>query len=165
MPIAHEPLVDAGHADFLQCGISICIGACDRDLTPTLARGTGCRVAPDRRTVTVFLSATQGALVLRAVRDNGVISVVFSQPSTHKTVQLKGRDTAVAGLQPGDADIIGRYRDAFARELEPLGFGEVLIQTLLACPPADLVGLTFTPCEAYSQTPGPKAGEPLKADT
>lgn len=163
MTFAPEPLVDVRHAAFLQGGVSICIGACDRDLMPTLVRATGCRIAPDRCKVTVFLSATQGALVLRAIRDNGMVTAVFSEPSTHKTVQLKGRDAEIGGLQPGDIHIVERYRGAFSRELEPLGFEEILIRTLLACPPADLVSLSFTPCEAYSQTPGPKAGEPLQA--
>jgi hypothetical protein len=69
----------------------------------------------------------------------------------------------VGGLQPGDLDVVESYRCKFVRELVPMGFDEILIRSLLAAPPADLVAVKFTPVEAYSQTPGPKAGEPLRA--
>lgn len=157
------PLIDLQHAAFLQSGISLCIGACDNRHVPTLARATGCRISADRRRVTMFVSATQAAPVLRCIRENGAITAVFSRPSTHKTVQLKGKDAVVGGLEAGDMERIEHYRGSFARELEPMGFDEMLIRTLLAAPPADLVAITFTPVEAYSQTPGPNAGEPLRA--
>lgn len=147
----------------MQSGISLCVGACDDRHTPTLARATGCRLSPDRRRVTMFISATQASPVLRCIRENGAITAVFSRPSTHKTVQLKGKDAVVGGLDAGDLELVERYRCDFARELQPMGFDEILIHTLLAAPPADLVAVTFTPIEAYSQTPGPNAGEPLKA--
>lgn len=154
-------LIDAGHAEFLQRGVSISVAACDHDRVPTAARATGCRLSPDRRRITVFVSATQAASVLQCVRANAAIAVVFSEPSTHRTVQLKGTDASVGGPAQGDLNIVGGYRDAFARELEPLGYPEILIRTLLSYPSADIVGITFTPSEAFSQTPGPKAGEPL----
>ncbi|WP_194721292.1 hypothetical protein [Noviherbaspirillum malthae] len=157
------PLIDLQHADFLQSGISLCVGACDNRGMPTLARATGCRLSVDLRQVTMFLSATQASPVLRCIRENGAVTAVFSRPSTHKTLQLKGRDATVGGLQPGDLDVVESYRCKFVRELEPMGFDEILIRSLLAAPPADLVAVKFTPVEAYSQTPGPKAGEPLRA--
>lgn len=157
------PLFDRQHADFLQSGISLCVGACDNRGMPALARATGCRLSADLMQVTMFLSATQAAPVLRCIRENGAVTAVFSRPSTHKTLQLKGRDAVVGGLQPGDLDVVESYRSKFARELEPMGFAEIQIRTLLAAPPADLVAVRFTPVEAYSQTPGPRAGEPLRA--
>jgi hypothetical protein len=158
----HASLVDSAYTAFIQGGVSIVVGACDRKRLPALARATGCRISSDRRRLTIFMSATQGAQVLRCIRDNGAIAVVFSEPSTHHTIQLKGIDAEVGGLKEGDLQIVEDYRSAFARELDPLGFDEVLIRSFLSCPPADIVSLTFTPAEAYSQTPGPSAGEPLR---
>ncbi|RZI42724.1 hypothetical protein EGT07_12065 [Herbaspirillum sp. HC18] len=157
-----EPIIDSSHAEFLQRGVSIGIAACDRDAVPTLVRCTGCRVSADLRRVTLFVSATQAAPVLECIRDNGALAVVFSEPSTHRTVQLKGRNAEVRGLAEGDIQAVAAYRAAFARELGPLGYDELLINTLLSFPPADVVSIVFTPCEAYSQTPGPRAGEPLR---
>lgn len=157
-----EPLLDAGLAEFMQRGISVVVGARDRHNVPAAARATGCRVSADRRRVTVFISATQAEQVLRCIRDNGQIAVVFSEPSTHRTVQIKGRDATVGGLMDGDLQRIAACRDGFTRDVGLIGFDELLIQTLLFYPSADIVSLNFTPSEAYSQTPGPNAGSPLR---
>ncbi|GAB3550715.1 hypothetical protein GCM10027343_34110 [Noviherbaspirillum agri] len=157
-----EPLIDAAHAAFLQQGISMCVAACSQDNIPTLVRGTGCRISPDRRRVTVFVSAIQAAPVLQCIRNNGSIAVVFSEPSTHRTVQLKGTGAVIGTPSSDDLVLIERYCAAFSRELQPLGFAAAQILTLLAFPPEEIVSLSFTPAAAFSQTPGPKAGEPLK---
>lgn len=157
-----EPLIDADHAAFMQGGVGISVAACDADRIPTLARATGCRVSPDRRRITIFISASQAAPVLRCVRENGAIAVVFSEPPTHRTVQVKGRDAAVSDLEDDDLQRIAAYLDAFSRQLAPLGHRDMLVRMLLTRPASDLVRLSFTPAEAFSQTPGPNAGEPLR---
>jgi hypothetical protein len=157
-----DSVVDAEHAGFLQRGVGISVAACDSDNVPTLVRACGCCVSDDRRRITVFVSATQAAPLLKCIRKNGAVAVVFSEPSTHRTVQIKGSDTVVGGLADGDLQAITGYRSAFARELATLGYDEILVRTLFSYPSADVVGLSFTPSEAYSQTPGPKAGEPLR---
>jgi hypothetical protein len=158
-----EPLLDAGLAAFMQGGVSVVAGARDRDNIPVVVRATGCRVSAGLRRATIFVSATQAAPLLRCIRENGQIAIVFSEPSTHRSVQIKGKDTVVGGLEAGDLQRIAEYRDALAREVAPFGFDELLIQTMLFYPSADIVSLTFTPSEAYSQTPGPRAGEPLRS--
>jgi hypothetical protein len=38
---------------------------------------------------------------------------------------------------------------------------EAVVRAILAFRPDDLVSVVYAPCAAYSQTPGPKAGERL----
>jgi hypothetical protein len=156
------PLIDAEHLAFMQGGVSISVASCDRDNLPALVRSTGCRISPDGRRVTVFISSAQGERVLQAIRETAAIAVAFSEPSSHRTMQAKGFDAVIGPLEEGDLQRIRVYRDAFAHALEPLGFSQPLIRTMLAFPPADIVAITFTPLEAFSQTPGPKAGAPLR---
>jgi hypothetical protein len=54
------------------------------------------------------------------------------------------------------------YRKAFALEVAPLSFDEPLIQTLFSSAADDAVRISFTPAEAFSQTPGPNAGARIK---
>lgn len=157
-----EPILDSTHAAFLQRGVGMSIAACSRDRMPTIVRGTGCRISSDLRRVAVFVSATQAAPVIACLRDNDSVSVVFSEPSTHRTVQLKGTGTMVGALEDGDLPRIAAYRDAFIAQLAPLGYDETRIRTLLALRSTDIVALSFTPTDAFSQTPGPHAGEPLR---
>ncbi|GIZ51663.1 hypothetical protein [Noviherbaspirillum aridicola] len=158
-----QPLIDAQHAAFIQGGVSMSIGACGPGRHPTLARGTGCRISADLRRVTVFVSMQQAAPVLDCVRDNGLIAAAFSQPSTHRTIQLKGRDARLVPLDEGDAALIIRYRQAFAADLATIGFRAEQVETLLGFPASEVVAIRFTLAEAYVQTPGPQAGERLQS--
>ncbi|KIF81483.1 pyridoxamine 5'-phosphate oxidase family protein [Noviherbaspirillum autotrophicum] len=158
------PLIDASHAAFIQGPVGISVAACAHSGMPTLVRAIGCRIAPDSPQVTIFLSAVQSARLLKCVRDNGAVAVVFSEPSTHRTVQLKGSDAVVSTLEKDEWEQVLAHRDAFVRELGPLGFDPAMVRTLLSHPQANVVALRFTPTEAYSQTPGPQAGAPLRAD-
>ncbi|HEY0846970.1 MAG TPA: pyridoxamine 5'-phosphate oxidase family protein [Noviherbaspirillum sp.] len=164
MPDA-EPILDPSHAAFLERGVGMSIAACESDGIPTIVRGTGCRVSADRRCVTVFVSAAQAAPVIRCIRANGNVAVVFSEPSTHRTVQLKGKDAHFGVLEQGDLQRIADYRDAFIAQVATLGYDKALIRYLFAYPSEDIVTLSFCPTEAFSQTPGPHAGEPLRRRT
>ena len=157
------PLLDESTAAFVQDAVSI--GAASRgagDL-PVLARASGCRVAPDRRRVALYLARSQSAALIDAVRATRAVAAVFSLPSSHRSVQLKGVDAELGPPQAGDFESAGRYIEAFAAELEPLGFSGELARALLWLEAQDLVVLAFTPTVAFSQTPGPGAGAPLRA--
>lgn len=154
-----KPVLDADAVALLQLGCSINAGAVGLDGMPTAARCCGCRVAPDRSSLTLFLSKTQGARVLRAVTENSAIAVVFSQPTTHRTLQIKGRDAVIVTPSADDLRLVAEYRGAFARELTAFGYEESIAYTVLSHPASDIAALRFTPAEVYLQTPGPKAGE------
>lgn len=146
---------------FVTGGVSIIVASRGPHNAPALARAAGCRVTADGRRVTLFLAASQAAGLLDAVRTTGALSAVFSRPSTHQTIQLKGADASVAALQPGDAALIERYADAFVAEVCPLGYAEQFVRALLWAEPGDFVAASFCPSRAFDQTPGPRAGAAL----
>ncbi len=160
-PPADDPPLDAAHAAFIRCGVMVSVASRDADHVPSVARALGCRIAPDRRSATVFLDATQCPALLRDVRDTRAIAAVFSQPSTHRTIQLKGADAALVPIEPGDVALIDANREALVADMVPAGYGAAFVRTLLACAPADLVAVSFTPAAAFAQTPGPQAGKRL----
>lgn len=153
--------LDPALADFITSRISVQIAACDEHGDTSAVRGLGARVAPDRMRVTVLLARTQAEPVLRMLRANGRIAVVFSQPVTHRTVQIKGRDAAIEAATPADESELGPYALAMAGHLKVYDVPESFSRALVSCPPGDILAVSFTPCEAYGQTPGPKAGERL----
>ncbi|HRP74959.1 MAG TPA: hypothetical protein PK725_08345 [Rhodocyclaceae bacterium] len=158
---ARETLIDAEHAAFITGAVSIGVAGRNRERLPSLTRGVGCRVAADRSRVYVLVGAEQSREVLADIRDNGMIAVVFSQPSTHRTVQFKADDACVEALDDADLLIVERYRQAFVAHLSALGYSELAVRTLIDCPAYDLVAIGFSPCAAFTQTPGPQAGMPL----
>jgi hypothetical protein len=159
---APAPLLDEALAAFVQTGVSINAGSRGTGNVPALARANGCRVAEDRRTVTVLLAASKAAALLDAVRATGAIAVVFSEPPTHRTIQLKGTDAVVGAASGEDRAFSQRYVDTFVAVLAGLGYSEPVFRALLWADPDDLVAVTFSPSAAFDQTPGPRAGAPLR---
>jgi hypothetical protein len=155
------PSFDEAHAAFMESGVSVHVASRSPANVPSVARALGCRIAPDRRRVTIFLSTAQAADLLADLRATRAAAAVFSRPSTHETLQIKGDDATIGALADGDRARIAAYADALVRDLQTLGFTEAFGRALVDCDPADLVAVTFTPKVAFQQTPGPNAGAPL----
>jgi hypothetical protein len=152
--------LDEGLAAFIQGGVSIVAAARASGNRPTIARASGCRVSPDG-SVRLFVARSQAEDFLRGVAESRAIAAVFSEPRTHRTYQLKGSDAALAPLAPGDAALIEEYVDAFSTQLARLGYARDAILAVVRSDPADFVAVSFTPSQAFDQTPGPKAGAAL----
>lgn len=155
-------MIDPQRSAFVTGGVSIITASRCPDKAPAVARAAGCRVSRDGSQITLLVSVSQGSALLEAVRATGAIGAVFSQPSTHRTIQMKGDDAAVGALEPGDAELRARYADAFAAEVGPFGFSEALARALVWAPDDDFVAVSFTPTSAFDQTPGPRAGSRLE---
>jgi hypothetical protein len=160
-----SPPLDAEHAAFIQGGVSIVAAARNADHETTVTRAVGCRVSADRRQVMILVSATQSAALLADIRANGIIAVVFSQPRRHLAIQLKGVDAAVVPLTDEDPHLIAAYRRRIGQEIAPIGYDDAFVGAVMSIVPSDVVAITFTPSAAFSQTPGPKAGAPLRSST
>jgi acyl-CoA synthetase (AMP-forming)/AMP-acid ligase II len=153
--------LDEANAAFVQGGVSVVAASRDAALVPSIARVSGCRVSTDRRAVTLYIASSQASQLIADVSASGRIAVVFSQPSTHRTLQLKADRARVRAIRKAEVSIVERYVAAFASEIEPLGHTTEQARTLLECHENDLVAVDFVPSAAFEQTPGPKAGTPL----
>lgn len=157
------PVLDAEHAAFvLRPGISITAASRTAANLPQLGRALGCRIAPDRGRVTILLPADQYAPLAEALRESRAVAVVFSEPTTHRTIQLKGTDAEIEPIVARDAELVARWTEDFVAGLEALGFNAPMVRSFLWCDPAGLVAVGFTPQAAFEQTPGPQAGMPLQ---
>lgn len=156
------PLIDEELAAFLQSGISVHAAAAGAGNTAQVARAAGCRVAPDRRAVTVYVVESQARELLRELRANGRVAVAFTRPRSHRTVQLKGSDARVVPVGPGEAAEVDRQVAVFDAELRAIGFPERFGWTLAGGSALGLAAFAFTPTSAFLQTPGPSAGTALK---
>ena len=156
------PLLDEANADFIQHHVAINVAACGAGNVPALTRALGCRVSPDRRRITVFVSPARAEGLLQCLHTNGAIAAVFSRPSTHQTLQLKGVDAVAAPLADGDRERIAAYRDSFVEELNKIGHSRAFAAAVISALTDEAVGVGFTPTAAFVATPGPNAGQRLK---
>lgn len=152
------------NADFLAImvrGVSAIVSASDPDLVPSVMRAVGSQVSAEGEHVTVYLNQSQSRQLLRNVATTDRLAVVFSEPSTHRTVQLKARGVRVREASEADVPALQAYLASMTVELGKIGIGPTLVAAMLAHRLDDVVALEFSPEEAFDQTPGPRAGQPI----
>jgi len=155
-----QPL-DAGHAAFIQGPVSVIVASRNAELVADVVRGCGCRVSRDRRQLTVLVEPGRASTLLDDVAANGMIAVVFSQPSTHQTIQLKGTDARVVRVTPADRAAARQHLRDWSEDLARIGF-DAPFSAALHGGTGELAAIRFTPTAAFQQTPGPAAGQPLR---
>jgi len=154
-------MLDDDSIAFIQTGVSISLAACGPDRLASMSRGFGCKVLDGGHRVGVFIKRSQAKELLDNVRWSGKVANVFSLPSSNRTVQLKGVDARVLPFDAADLGIVEGHIDEFLREVLPMGLAEDVVRAVFAFTADDLVTVVYTPDAAFSQTPGPKAGELL----
>jgi hypothetical protein len=142
-------------------GVSVIVSASDLNLVPSVMRAVGSQIGGSGERITVFLNRSQSAQLLHNVAVTDRLAVVFSQPSTHRTLQLKARGVRIREAALDDVPALDRYLDSMKAELGTIGIAPSLVSAMLAHQLDDVVALEFTPDEAFDQTPGPRAGQPI----
>lgn len=159
-----DKLLSADNLAFIQKGISISVASRDRRLVPSLSRALACVQSEDSTQLRLVLVASQSQDLLRDINAGSAVAVGFTEPSTHRTLQIKGRDARVEPLSNLDREALARSKKAFGHEIGQLGFDDAFNQRFFHAEPHDLVVIAFTPEVVYQQTPGPGAGGVLKPD-
>jgi hypothetical protein len=109
----------------------------------------------------VYLPTARSAKLLEAIASSGAIAMVFSEPRSHKTIQVKGSDAELLSDTHADPALLAKYRSGLRSHLVPLGFSEAMVDALVKIDAAGTTAVMFTPTSVFDQTPGPRAGEPL----
>jgi hypothetical protein len=147
-------------AEFIRTGgVSVNVASGGAELRPSQARAVGCLIAPDCGSVSVMLRRSQSETLLRDIAASGRVAVVCCQPSTHRTLQIKGDGAVVRPAADADHAELARQCALFHQQLAPLAYTEAFTHALLDYAPDDLVEVSFIPRAVFSQTPGPRAGE------
>jgi hypothetical protein len=141
-------------------GVSVIVASRDARLRPSLMRAVGSRLEADGQ-VTVYLSRPQSRQLLQDIASTGRIAVVFSEPATHRTVQLKASRVQIREATAEDAPVLDAYLRSMEHEILQVGFPPEVTRTMLAHRLEDVVAVRFAPEQAFDQTPGPRAGAPV----
>jgi hypothetical protein len=146
-------------------GVSVIVGSRDLANRPSIMRAVGSHVVDAGRFITVYLARSQSRQLLQDIAATGWVTVVFSQPASHRTVQLKSRQAEVRAATVDDAPVLARYLQSMEHEIQRVGYPAPMTRAMLAHRLDDLVAVSFTPELAFDQTPGPQAGAPLGGGT
>lgn len=148
---------------FLDRSLSVNVATSDRDGRPLVARAVAARVAPGGERLTVLIDGRANGALVAAVAETGRLAVVFTEPSTHRSIQIKDDAASVAAPTVEEAALPGPYIEGFIAELAGMGFTEAFVRAVMEFDPSDLVALHLHPTAVFDQTPGPKAGERIPA--
>ena len=151
------------HLAHLERRVSIIVGTRSSTLQPSVMRGLGCRVQRQPLRVTVLLPGRACEDLLADMRTSDQIAVVFSEPSTHRTVQIKGDEIHIAPATRADLQLLDDYVERLTAEICQLGYPEVLIRGMLTSEPGGIVAVMFTPRASFDQTPGVRPAAPVEA--
>lgn len=157
-----RPVLDSRVLEFLQRRLMVSIASRSADHVPSVVRCIGYRLFEAPQRMALFARTRDAEAVLADIRASGLVAVVFSEPSTHRTLQVKGDDAVAGPLEEGDWPMIGAHLEAAVTELCPLGYTEAWVRKVFEATPAQVQAVRFTPSSAFAQTPGPRAGEPLQ---
>jgi len=168
MPDQPSPLVlPEDTARFLQSGLSIILASADGDGNPSLGRALACRVTAQAGAagsmVELFLVSQKALELLDDLRRPAPIAVAFTQPSTHRTLQIKSPRAELTSVQADDLDWIDRSQRDFIADVNRIMGGDqaALIRAALGAAQDVDVRLVVWPTAWFEQTPGPRAGQIL----
>ncbi|ROZ79571.1 pyridoxamine 5'-phosphate oxidase family protein [Ramlibacter sp. WS9] len=148
-------------AAMMERGVSVNVASRDAAMRPSLMRAVGSSVADGGRAITVYVSRRQSRQLVQDIAATGHIAVVFSEPSTHRTVQVKATRATLRDAEAADAPVLARYLASMEHEIQLVGYPPEVPRAMLAHRLEDVVAVTFEPELAYDQTPGPRAGTRL----
>lgn len=142
-------------------GVSVIVASRDLALRPSLMRALGSSIDAGGRSITVFVSRRQSRQLVQDIAATGHVAVVFSEPATHRTVQVKASRATLRQAGPADEPVLARYLASMEHEIQRVGYPPSMTRAMLAHRREDLVAISFEPEQAFDQTPGPKAGSLL----
>ena len=157
MPSALPP----DFAALMARGVSVIVASRDQALRPSIMRAVGSRVDAGGEDITVYLSRPQSRQLLEDIAATGHVAGVFSEPATHRTVQVKASRVQVRSADPEDAAVLAGYLRSMEHEIGRVGIPAPFTRAMLAQRLEDVVAVRFTPEQAFDQTPGPRAGAAL----
>jgi hypothetical protein len=144
---------------FAHGGVAVFVGSSSVELVPALTRGFAPRVAPDRRTLDVFVGRAQSATSLINLVPGRPMTITLASPIDYRGIQVKGRSAGWGDPAALDAAWLDDYWRLFKANLDQVGFPPEYT-TRLRC--RDVVRITLMPAAIFRQTPGPGAGSAVE---
>jgi hypothetical protein len=139
--------------------MSLYVGTVGSDGVPAGCRAVAAFSEDGLKTVTVYVPVATSREVLMNVAATKRLALVGSHPPTHSAMQIKGTTTAVRLAADDEAPRVRRHLDSFADVLHLIGVPRHITRRLNYWP---AFAIELKVDEIFEQTPGPKAGTPIR---
>jgi hypothetical protein len=149
-------------AAFIQSGVSILIAACGSHGAPLPGFAHACVVDPARAgEVRLLVGRRRNGALLAACAAGSALAATFANLA-HRSLQLKTSRAQVRPPEPDDFVALAWQSARYRAWLTRLGYGDEYCAFFAGHDAEDVVAIAFAPEQAFVQTPGPGAGEPLR---
>ena len=150
-------VIDPELKAFLQGGVASQLGTASADGRPNAVNAWGPRVNEDG-SMTIFIDTIRAAKPLANLATNPRVAVVFADPVSYRSIQLKGGWRGCSRPSAEEERWVGRHREILAAALaligdDPASRGNTSWE--------ELTRVDFEVEQAFDQTPGPQAGRQL----
>jgi hypothetical protein len=145
-------------AAFIQGGVGIHIGTCNRRLEPSGARALAVAVDEGGTYIEVYVAEVAAARLMPDLKENGQIAVSFGRPIDDRACQVKGDLVSVRPAEPSEREAIEAQFEGFLTSLEHIGIPRAGAANWIVWP---AVAIRLKATAVFEQTPGPAAGTPL----
>ena len=150
-------VIDPELKAFLEAGVASQLGTASAAGRPSAVNAWGPRVNTDG-TVSVFIDTIRAATPMANLATNPRVAVIFADPMSYRSIQLKGRWRGCSVASPEEERWVARHRDNLASTLALVG-DDPASKSNSAWD--ELTRIDFDVEHAFDQTPGPLAGRPL----
>ena len=140
-------------------GTSVLVGTADASCVPACVRGIAVKVAPDFSRVTAYVPVATSRDVVANAAATRRAAVVITRPIESKSVQMKGSVDTIRLAGEDERDLVRQRLEEFADVLDTIGLPRRHVRNLTYWP---AFAIDVKVEEIYDQTPGPRAGMPLK---
>jgi len=140
-------------------GMSVIVGTVSPDGKPAGCRAICATSKDNLQTMTVYVPMATSRDVVSNVATTHRLAVVGSYPPDHSTMQVKGTTTNVRLATDGEQELLRIRLDRFADVLHSLGVPRRLTRSISYWP---AFAIDMNVEEVFEQTPGPKAGTPIR---
>jgi hypothetical protein len=151
-------MVTPSLAAFIQGGVGIHIGTCNKRLEPSGARALAVTVDEDGTHLEVFLAEVAATRLMPDLTENGQAAVSFGRPIDDRACQIKGDLVNVRPAEPREREMIQAQFEGFRTSLEHIGIPRAGSANWVVWP---AVAIRLKAKSVFEQTPGPAAGTPL----
>jgi hypothetical protein len=145
---------------FCQSGVSVVLGTRGLDGRPIAGLALACTISPGG-VVRVLLRRPANVDLLLALASGAPIAATFTEPTTHRSIQLKGPRAELPSDCAGDLDAVARQTGRFRDTLVSVDYPRRMAEHYVGYRDEEIVAIDFRPERAFVQTPGPAAGSAL----
>lgn len=145
---------------FCQSGVSVVLAATTSDGLPVAGKGLSVLISAEGR-VRIYLRECINMPLLAALDAGSGIAATFTEPRTHRSIQMKAKATRRLAVEPTDLPEVARQIRHFGNDLVDMSYTHRLVEHYCMYADEELVVIEYLPSDAFVQTPGPGAGSQL----